>query len=89
MVKHKSYELSGQGITPEKTLAIINLLRDNGVRFVSNSARGGHSAGPVSRMYLFPADDIDERTKAKCLAALATIGLKGVRLEKVGQYAKQ
>ena len=89
MIKHKSYVLSGQGVTPKKTLTIINLLRDNGVRFISNSARGGHGAGLVSGMYLFPADDIDENTKAKCLAALALIGLKQVRLEKVGQYEKR
>lgn len=84
MVRYFLYALSGKGIIPDKSWALIILLKKAGVVF-SFHPKFSNTNG---QLLFSPVQEIDEKTKQRALILLQGEGVAGAEIEARGSYAK-
>jgi hypothetical protein len=85
MTKLLSYNLSGQGVTPAKSIIFINLLKQSGVKFPPRPSFGNTGG----KLYFHPIEPVGKKTEQDFLALLERCGVKKAKLERCGNYVSK
>jgi hypothetical protein len=84
MIRYFSYALSGESITPDRSFALIILLKKAGIVFPFqpkfNNVKG--------KLLFHPILQIEEGEKERALALLEGEGIKGAKITASGSYVK-